>query len=385
VSAKAPIFIADYAVTCALGHDREAVARKLFSSAPPKVSGSAKLHSGRTVPVGRIDGLAPTNGQTRTNTLSALALGPLAVAIAQTRERYGADRGGVVIGTSTSGIGEGGAAMRRAVGSGQLPADFGLSRQQLGDTARFVAELAGATGPCYAVSTACTSGGRAMAAGARLLRADLCDVVICGGSDSLCELTLEGFASLEALSSTPSNPMSVHRSGLNIGEGAAFFLLSREPGPWRLAGWGESADGHHMSAPDPSGAGAEAAIRGALDMAGTPASDVDFVHLHGTATPLNDAMEAAVVARVFGLDTPCASTKPLTGHTLGAAGAVQAALCLMAMERGQLPPHLWDGARDPELAHIRLAEVGEAARLHRIVSASYAFGGNNTALALETA
>lgn len=382
---SARIFINDYAVTCALGNDRDAVARNLFSSAPPKVAGSAQLASGRTVPVGRVDGLSPQNKQTRTNTLSALALAPMADAISQARERYGADRVGVIVGTSTSGIGEGSHIMRRVLESGQLPTDFRLGRQQLGDTARFVAEQAGARGPCYVVSTACTSGGRAMAAAARLLRADLCDVVICGGSDSLCELTLEGFASLEALSSTPSNPMSVNRTGLNIGEGAAFFLLSRDPGPYRLAGWGESADGYHMSAPDPTGAGAEAAIRGALGMAGTQAGDVDFVHLHGTATPLNDAMEAGVVARLFGLDTPCASTKPMTGHTLGAAGAVQAALCLMAMERGQLPPHLWDGARDPALAPIRLAEVGETARLHRIVSASYAFGGNNTALALETA
>lgn len=382
---SARIFINDYAVTCALGNDREAVARNLFANTPPKVSGGAELHSGRTVPVGLVEGLAPQDKQTRTNTLSALALAPLADVIARARERYGADRVGVIVGTSTSGIGEGAHAMRRALENGALPNDFRLSRQQLGDTARFVAERVGAQGACYAVSTACTSGARAMAAGARLLRADLCDVVLCGGSDSLCDLTLEGFASLEALSSTPSNPMSVNRTGLNIGEGAAFFLLSRDAGPYRLAGWGESADGHHMSAPDPTGAGAEAAIRGALDMAGTKAGDVGFVHLHGTATPLNDAMEAGVVARLFGLDTPCASTKPMTGHTLGAAGAVQAALCLMAMERGQLPPHLWDGARDPELAPIRLTEVGETARLHRIVSASYAFGGNNTALALETA
>lgn len=385
MSAKVPIFITDYAVTCALGNDRDAVASNLFSSAPPRVSGAAALHSGRTVPVGRVDGLQPQDKQTRTNTLSALALAPLTDAIAQARERYGADRVGVIIGTSTSGIGEGSRVMRRVLESGQLPADFRLGRQQLGDTARFIAERAGAQGPCYAVSTACTSGARAMAAGARLLHADLCDVVLCGGSDSVCELTLEGFASLEALSSAPSNPMSVNRTGLNIGEGAAFFLLSRDQGPWRLSGWGESADGYHMSAPDPTGAGAEAAIRGALDMAGAEASDVDFVHLHGTATLLNDAMETGVVSRVFGLDTPCASTKPMTGHTLGAAGAVQAALCLMAMDRGQLPPHLWDDARDPDLAHIRLAGVGEMARLHRIVSASYAFGGNNTALALETA
>jgi 3-oxoacyl-[acyl-carrier-protein] synthase-1 len=209
--------------------------------------------------------------------------------------------------------------------------------------------------------------------------------VLCGGADTLCDLTLNGFAALDSLSSTPCNPMSVNRNGLNLGEGAGLFLLTRAPGPYRITGWGGSADGHHMSAPDPEGKGAMAAMAGALAMAKLEPRAIDFIHLHGTATPLNDRMEAGVVGAMFGLDTPCVSTKPLTGHTLGAAGAVQAALCLLAMERGKLPPHVWDGARDPELPAIRLAGVGEAARLSRILSASYAFGGNNATLVLEVA
>jgi 3-oxoacyl-[acyl-carrier-protein] synthase-1 len=209
--------------------------------------------------------------------------------------------------------------------------------------------------------------------------------VICGGVDSLCGLTLNGFAALDALSSDICNPMSVNRNGLNIGEGGALFLLTRDEGRFALEGWGESVDGHHMSAPDPAGRGAETAIRKALAAVGTDASGLDFVHMHGTGTKLNDQMESRVVARVFGLDIPCASTKPLTGHTLGAAGAVQAGLCLLAMERGLLPPHVWDGARDPELPAIRLAAVAEAANPRRILSASYAFGGNNVALVLAQA
>ncbi len=224
-----------------------------------------------------------------------------------------------------------------------------------------------------------------MIAGARLLQAGLCDAVLCGGADSLCGLTLNGFAALDALAETPSNPMSVNRKGLNIGEGCALFVLTREPGPHRLAGWGASADGHHMSAPDPTGAGAEKAMRSALAVAQLEAAAIDFVHLHGTATKLNDQMEASVTQCLFGSETACASTKPLTGHTLGAAGAVQAALCLLAMEHGRLPPHLWDGARDPELAALRLPAPGERASVSRIVSASYAFGGNNAALVLAAA
>lgn len=379
------IYIQDFAVVSALGGDKQTTMRNLFAAAPAVVSGHAELNSGRLVPVGRVSALDQGGGATRTNRLTAQCYAPLAAKVAEARERYGAHRLGVVIGTSTSGIGEGGDAIRNAASTGALPQGFTLNAQQLGDTAHFAAQLCGAEGPYYVVSTACTSGARALASAARLIHAGLCDAVVCGGVDSLCALTLEGFSALEALSGAPCNPMSVNRNGLNIGEGAALFLLTREESPWRLAGWSESADGHHMSAPDPAGAGAEAVMRGVLARAGVTARDVDFVHLHGTATQLNDAMEAGVVERVFGLEIPCASTKPLTGHTLGAAGAVQAALCLLAAEHGALPPHVWDGERDPALPHIRLAQVAERASLRRIVSASYAFGGNNAALILEAA
>jgi 3-oxoacyl-[acyl-carrier-protein] synthase I len=379
------VFISDYSVACALGLEKRAVADNMFSN-PTPIRDSAELSDGRVVPVGRLAGpLDAPKGETRTNRILAHCYAPLALAFADFHARFGADRLGVVIGTSTSGIGEGGEALKTKLTTGSWPSGFSLAPQQLGDSARFVARLSGAQGPYSVVSTACTSGARAIAAGARLIRANLCDVVLCGGADSLCDLTLNGFAALDSLSDTVCNPMSANRNGLNLGEGGALFLLTREAGPFRLAGWGGSVDGHHMSAPDPSGKGAEAAMRDALNMAQTESSAIDFVHLHGTATKLNDQMEAHVVERLLGLDTPCASTKPLTGHTLGAAGAVQAALCLLAMERGRMPPHLWDGARDPELPPIRLTGVGETASLKRVLSASYAFGGNNAALVLAAA
>ncbi len=377
-----PIFINAFSVTCALGDDTDAVAENLFATVPPLLRDMAKLSDGRTTPVGRVKALGGPAHETRTNRIIAHAYAPLAAAIESARARYRADRVGVVLGTSVSGIGEGGAAARAKLAGEPWPAHFTLERQQLGDSARFLAEISGALGPFYVVSTACTSGARALVSAARLIQADLCDVVISGGADALCELTLNGFSALEAISAKQNNPMSANRDGLNLGEGAGLFMLSREEGPFRLAGWGESADGHHMSAPDPEGAGAEAAMRAALAKAGLSAGDVDFAHLHGTATPLNDAMESAVVARLLGLETPCASTKPLTGHTLGAAGAVQAALCLLAMQRGQMPPHMWDGARDPALPPIRLAQPGERGALKHVLSASYAFGGNNAALLL---
>ena len=382
-----PIHIADYSVACALGADREAVAAALFAAEPARLSGEATLTTGRVVPVGRLtfdlDGPAH---ETRTNQILAHCFAPLKDAVEAAKARYGADRIGVVIGTSTSGIGEAGEAVKVKLATDQWPEGFAIKPQQLGDSAAFTAALAGVQGPYFSVSTACTSGGRALASAARLIQSGLCDVVICGGADSLCDLTLNGFSALGSLSGVVCAPMSANRDGLNLGEGGALFLLTREPGPYRLAGWAGSVDGHHMSAPDPTGCGAEAAMRAALTMAGLEGEAgrkaVDFIHLHGTATPLNDQMEAHVVERVFGLDTPAASTKALTGHTLGAAGAIQAALCLLAMEKGQLPPHVWDGERDPELPVIRLAQPGETASLKTILSASYAFGGNNVALVL---
>lgn len=382
----APIFISDYAIACALGMDKASVAAALFAPSPAPLSNAALLVDGRSVPVARLARpVEHPHGETHCNRIVAHCIEALAGEIESVKGRFGPERLGVVIGVTTSGIGEGTEALHRRMQSESWPEEFSMAPQQLGDTARFAAQFSGARGPCYSVSTACTSGARAIAAAARLIRADLCDAVLCGGADSLCSLTLNGFAALESLSSSLCNPLSLNRDGLNLGEGGALFLLTRAPGPFRVAGWGGSVDGHHISAPDPSGRGAEAAMSSALQMAKMKPTDIDFVHLHGTATRLNDHMEAQVIERLLGLETPCASTKPLTGHTLGAAGAIQAALCLMGLEHGKLPPHLWDGVRDPEIPDIRLARPGERTELRRVLSASYAFGGNNAALVLADA
>jgi 3-oxoacyl-[acyl-carrier-protein] synthase-1 len=299
-------------------------------------------------------------------------------------EAAGPERIAVVVGTSTSGVGEGGEAFRAKMADGHWPRNYRFATQELGDTAAHVARRSGAAGPVYGISTACTSGAKALASAARLIQAGLCDGAIAGGIDALCDLTLAGFASLESLSDTVCNPFSANRRGINLGEGGTLFVLSAQPSAIRLAGWGESADAYHMSAPDPEGNGAQAAMRQALSRAGCEASDIGYLNLHGTATKLNDAMEARAVSRVFGAEMPCSSTKPMTGHMLGAAGACEAAFALMALEAGRMPAHLGDGESDAELPLIRLvAGQGEAARLRRVMSCSYAFGGNNIALVLE--
>lgn len=381
---QAPIFIEAYGLACALGADGASVGRSLFGAPSPDARPHASLIDGRMVPVGRVPfTLQRAAGETRTNRLLAHCYSQIAGAVEAALARVGAHRLAVVMGACTSGIAEAGEALAHQRQHGTWPADYSLSMQQLNDTALCAARLAQARGPTFSISTACTSGARALAAGGRLLQAGLCDAVLCGGVDTLSPLTLNGFAALESLSHGPCNPMSANRDGIHIGEAGALFLLSRYPSAFRLSGWGESADAYHISAPDPAGVGAENALRGALSHAGLRAQDIGFVHLHGTGTRLNDAMEAGVVHRVFGDAIPASSTKPMTGHTLGAAGALQAAFGLLALEEGRLPPHRWDGVRDPALPPICL--VGEQERFtgQHVLSASYAFGGNNAALVLS--
>jgi 3-oxoacyl-[acyl-carrier-protein] synthase-1 len=202
-------------------------------------------------------------------------------------------------------------------------------------------------------------------------------------------LTLNGFDSLESLARSTCNPFSANRCGINIGEGACVFLVTKIPAAVRLCGVGESSDGYHMSAPDPYGKGAEIAMRAALGDAGLRPSDIGYVNLHGTATPKNDEMESRVVARVFGLDVPCSSTKALIGHTLGAAGAQELGLCWLLLADGQsrrrLPAHVWDAVRDPKLPAINLVDAGAQWERDAFLSNSFAFGGSNTSVILGRA
>lgn len=385
---KSAVYIHEFAVACALGEDARAVRGKLLSAEPPQVAGQAVLTDGRVVPAGTIGfGLddAPDT-DSRCNRIADHCLADLAPALARHIDEVGASRVAVVLGTCTSGVGEGGAAFASRLADGAWPQEFRFGSQELGDLAAHVAMRTGARGPAYGISTACSSGAKALASAARLIQAGLCDIAVAGGIDALCPLTLNGFAALESLSEKVCNPFSVNRRGINLGEGGALFVLSAKPSAIRLAGWGESADAHHISAPDPEGRGAEAAMRQALARAACEAGDIGYVNLHGTATKLNDLMEARAISRVFGSDLPCSSTKPMTGHMLGAAGAGEAAFTLMALEAGRLPAHVWDGEWDRELPPIRLvAPGGEASDARRAMSCSYAFGGNNIALVLEAA
>ena len=302
--------------------------------------------------------------------------------------RYGRERIGTVVGSSTSGIAEGEAAIAAHRATGHLPAGYRYVQQELGSPAIFLARYLGLTGPAYCVSTACTSSAKAFISARRLLRHGLCDAVLVGGADSLCRLTVNGFAALESTSITVCNPMSRNRNGINIGEGAALFLMTREMSGIAFLGAGESSDAYHMSAPHPEGIGAEAAMRAALADAGLSACDVDYLNMHATATPKNDEMESRAVARVFPEGVPASGTKPLTGHALGTAGATELAFCWLAFRAGLLPPHVWDGEGDPDLPRLELVEPGRKFRRdsRRVcMSNSFAFGGSNACLLIGDA
>lgn len=353
------------------------------------------LLAGKLARVGRVNAALPEipaafgiTAQSRNNRLLLAAIAQIADQIEAARSRFGAERIGVVLGTSTSGVAEGEAAIAAWQQNGQLPTTFDYGQMEIGAPAPFLARYLGINGPAYTVSTACTSGAKALASARNLIRLDLVDAVIAGGVDTLCRLTIGGFTALESISANLTNPLSAHRQGINIGEAAAVFLVGTEKSEIELLGIGESSDAHHMSAPEPEGLGAEAAMRAALADAGLTPEDIGYINLHATGTPKNDEMESRVVARLFPGGVPVSGTKPMTGHTLGTAGAIEAAFCWLALTGdGRLPPHVWDGVADPALPPLAVVQSGQSFSPGRRIamSNSFAFGGNNISLILGKA
>ncbi|MFN8391095.1 MAG: beta-ketoacyl-ACP synthase [Bdellovibrionota bacterium] len=332
--------------------------------------------------------------QSRNAQLALCALEQIRDHVRAAVEAWGAHRVGVVIGSSTSGIAEGEAAIACLQRGEKFPESYCYTQQEMAAVSSVIAEALALKGPSYTISTACSSSAKVFNSGRALIELGICDAVIVGGADSLCGMTLEGFAALDLLSPATTNPFSVHRSGINIGEAAALFLLTREAKGVRLLGVGEASDAYHVSAPEPSGAGAARAMKAAFDDASLSPKDIDYINLHGTGTSANDSMEAKAVRAVF--DTPplCSSTKPLTGHTLGASGAVEAAVCFLILQEFQrsgnlpLPVHRFDGWYDPELEPVPLVDWrsvlqrSEDAPIGRSIcmSNSFGFGGSNCSL-----
>lgn len=380
---------------CALGRSKAEVARRLLEGDGSGMQPYPQLVAGRQLPVGAVTGELPSLGhadsrhRTRNNQLLLAAVEQIDAELQEAITRFGPSRIGVVLGTSTTGIQEATLGITGLVRDGRLPASYHYGHQELCAPASYLSERLQLSGPSYSISTACTSSARALLSAKRLLDAGICDAVICGGVDTLCDLTLQGFSSLEATSARVCNPFSANRDGINIGEAAVVFLMTREHAPIALLGGGAGSDAHHISAPDPQGLGAIEAMRKALHNANTEAELISYLNLHGTATRHNDAMESLAVTAVFQHAVACSSTKPLTGHTLGAAGALEAAFCWLALSEYNpaqlLPPHRWDGEQDADLPRLNLIAPGTsmaAAGPRRMMSNSFAFGGNNVSLIL---
>ncbi|KVG54788.1 beta-ketoacyl-[acyl-carrier-protein] synthase family protein [Burkholderia territorii] len=391
-SQLAPVYLSAPGMINALGATTDEIVDALRAGISPGMQPRTDVPAGGWV--GRVRStldVAPPESlahfDCRNNRLLLAALAQIGSFVDAAIARYGPRRVGVVIGTSTSGIQAAEQAFAQRAATGAMPAGFDYRQMEIGTAAPFVRAVLGVGGPAYTLSTACTSSAKAFAAARRLLQLRLCDAVVVGGADSLCELTLQGFASLESVSPARTNPMSRNRSGINIGEGAALFVMCRDEAAVRLAGVGESSDAHHISAPDPAGYGAEDALRAALADAGVDSSVIGYVNLHATATRLNDEMEAKVTARVFPHGVPASGTKPLTGHMLGAAGATELGFGWLTLARGiPLPTHLWDGEHDPALPRLDLVHgerrlAGDASGRY-VMSNSFAFGGSNASLIL---
>jgi len=385
-----PLAIRAHTATTALGHGRDAQLSALRSrrgGLRRNDFGDARLDTW----IGRVEGIedaplppALAQWECRNNRLAWLALqrDGLPDAVAAARERHGADRVAVVLGTSTSSIGATEEAYAR-LRDDAFPADLRRPNvhtpHSLGG---FVQAATGLRGPCVTVATACSSSAKAFAQAARLLNAGVVDAVLVGGVDTLCGSVLYGFNSLGLVSARQCRPFDADRDGLSLGEAAGFALLeratARETAP-TLRGYGESSDAHHMSAPHPDGLGAELAMRQALARGGIKPGAVGYLNLHGTATPANDAVEAKAVAAMFPRRLHAGSTKGWTGHTLGAAGIVESVFALLALEHGLLPGTLNSSTADAACgAQVRFDNAERPLRY--ALNNAFGFGGNNCSL-----
>jgi 3-oxoacyl-[acyl-carrier-protein] synthase-1 len=394
---RAPITIGSYTVTTAVGRGRDALLQALVARRSGLKPCDFRPHPGAaqlSTWIGEVVGVddivlppATERFDCRNNRLAWLGLqqdGFLDAARAAV-ERLGAARVAVIIGTSTSGLLQAESAYRQRDAQGRLPDDFDYAATLNNYSGpAFVAAVTGARGPAYAISTACSSSAKVFPAAARLIRAGVVDAAIVGGVDSLCEITLNGFGSLELLSPEPCRPYDTHRSGISIGEGAGFALLLRggaddARGALRLLGAGESSDGHHMSTPHPEGKGAEQAMRAALADAALAPAAVDYINLHGTATRSNDVAEGRAVHAVFGDAVATSSTKAWFGHLLGAAGIAESAVALLALEHGLLPGTLNTTEVDPACRNrVLLQNLQQPCAV--TLTNSFGFGGSNCSL-----
>lgn len=387
------ITIAAYASHSALGRTNDTIASALSTAHAPGMQEQAGyLISGQSLMLGTIPGELPAIPEhlsahnSRNNALLLSTLHEIAEQVQAVLAQVGPERFGIVMGTSTSGLDE---ADHKV--SGQDHGQWQYPMQELGDPARFLQRYLKTMGPAYTISTACSSSARALISACRMLKSGMCAAVLCGGADTLCRMPINGFNALELVSDELCAPFAQERKGITIGEGAGLMLLTTDPNTPRtsklsVVGYGESSDAYHVSAPEPEGKGAEAAMRMALQQAQLTPANLGYVNLHGTASKMNDQAEATVMHRLCGPQTPCSSTKYLTGHTLGASGIVELCLCALTLERDLplVPQDFSTNHLDPTLPEFGLiTQKGQHLKRPYVMSNAFAFGGNNTSVILK--
>ncbi|MBI9109494.1 MAG: 3-oxoacyl-ACP synthase [Spirochaetales bacterium] len=390
---KEEIYLDDFGVVCSLGNGKKALWGGVIAVSeegirPVNIAGrplyiglvSPDLYSEKPSP--------PFNN--RVSAILRLALDEIKSSAEAVIAKYGAKRVAVLIGSCDNGSEASLNSYEYFLENGVFPDDYTLAYQRADLPAKFASDYLGTEGPVIAYSTACASSASAIVSARNLIMSGLCDAAIAGGVDIVSDAVALGFSALEAVSEKPCKPFSVNRNGISLGEGAAVYVITKEiirGEGIKLLGAGESGDAYHMTAPNPEGTGAAQAMSRALDNAELTPEDVDYINLHGTGTPLNDAMESRAVAQVFSREVPVSSTKSLTAHTLGAAGALGLGVCWLALSgynnEKTIPPQIWDGQQDPDCPSLDIITKGrQADRLQVCMNNTFAFGGCNVSLVI---
>jgi 3-oxoacyl-[acyl-carrier-protein] synthase-1 len=389
------LYLNDLGILSAAGNDGGEMLFHLLAGDRSGLVRTDEYSPGQPFYVGAVQAELPEIGgeysvyDCRNNRLLLAALSQIKATVDSMIKNHGANRIGVVIGTSTSGVRNTELAVAEVARGRSKPQKFHYKQQQFAGGADFLASVLGLKGPAYAISTACSSSGRALASARRLIALDLCDAVIVGGADSLCRLTVCGFEALESLSAGLCKPFGLHRDGINLAEGVSLFVLSKDEGPVLLQGIGASSDAYHFSAPDPAGSAVIAAMEMALADARMRPEQIDYINLHGTATPLNDAMESKAIRQVFGDAVAVSSTKGMTGHALGASAALELGICWLLLtqpdKQGLLMPNINDDLLDGTLPALNYVKPGQTLGRHinQCQSNSFAFGGNNISIIIS--
>lgn len=388
-----PLYIQDFSFHSILGHDKSEVLGKLANGERGAFTTlDFQENHFHVSNIDTTDFPAPADPyfNERINRLAEISLRDIEESVRTVVEKYGSERVGVFIGSCDNGSEISINALRYQREHGKFPDGYTLEKQKADFPLKYIMSKFGLNGLCSLQSTACGSSATAVATARHHIYAGDCDAAIVGGVDIASLAVVLGFNSLSAVSSELTIPFSKNRSGITLGDGSAFFVVTKDAGnaKFKITGIGESADADHITAPRADGEGAREAIQRALDDAGLNPSDIDYVNLHGTGTHLNDSMEGRAVYNIFGNNVPCSSTKALTGHTLGAAGALELCFCCLTLsdenEEGVLPVHHYDGDFDTEIPPIRLVKKGNKCKgIRRAQSNSFAFGGCNVSLIVE--